>query len=83
VFAVIDWKDLSARSPSSLTYNRFREGNMKNRIAGVGALLLVFFLCGVSFVMGRQSVGSRKVVSHAVREMNELDRLQMETSGQK
>jgi len=53
---------------------------MKNRTLGVGALLLVALLCSVSFVAGRRSAEFGKPVAHAAHEMNELDRLEMETA---
>jgi hypothetical protein len=53
---------------------------MKNRTLGVGALLLVVLLCFVSFVAGQRSTDFGRPVAHAVHEMNELDRLEMETA---
>lgn len=53
---------------------------MKNRTFGVGALLVVVLLCFVSFVAGRRSAYFGRPVAHAAHEMNELDRLEMETA---
>ena len=53
---------------------------MKNRTLGLCGLLLVALLCSVSFVAGRRSAEFGKPVAHAAHEMNELDRLEMETA---
>jgi len=53
---------------------------MKNRTLGVGALLLAVALCCVSYVAGRRSAEFGKPMAHAAHEMNELDRLEMETA---
>jgi hypothetical protein len=53
---------------------------MRNRTFGVGALLLVVLLCFVSYVAGRRSADFGRPVVRAAHEMNELDRLEMETA---
>ena len=49
-------------------------------ISKIEAFLLVLFLCCVSFVMGRSSTEIGKPAVHAAQQMNELDRLQLETA---
>jgi len=51
-------------------------------ISKIEAVLLALFLCCVSFVMGRSSTEIRKPTAHAAQQMNELDRLQLETATQ-
>jgi hypothetical protein len=51
-----------------------------NSISKVEALLLVLFLCCVSFVVGRSSTDFRKPTVRASQQMNELDRLELETA---
>jgi hypothetical protein len=46
-----------------------------------GALLLVFALCCLFFVMGRRSAESEKPHTHYMHQSNELDRLMQETAG--
>jgi hypothetical protein len=49
-------------------------------ISKTEAFLLVLFLCCVSFVVGRSSTEIGKPAVRASRQMNELDRLQLETA---
>jgi hypothetical protein len=53
------------------------------RISKIEAFLLALFLCCVSFVMGRSSMEIGKPTVRAAQQMNELDRLQLETATQK
>jgi hypothetical protein len=58
---------------------------MKNRVSGYKAILLlggVLSLCCMSFVGGRHSAAAVMPASHATHQMNELDRLQLETAHQ-
>jgi hypothetical protein len=50
-------------------------------ISKIEVFLLVLFLCCVSFVMGRSSTEIGRPAVHA-QQMNELDRLQLETGTQ-
>ena len=52
-------------------------------ISKIGALLLVLSLCCVSYVMGRSSTEIGKPRVQAAKQMNELDRLQLETAHQR
>ena len=52
-------------------------------ISKIGAFLLVLSLCCVSFVMGRSSTTIGKTKVQASQQMNELDRLQLETAAKK
>ncbi len=57
---------------------------MKIRVfSKIGTLLLVLFLCSVSFVVGRRSMKAGKSTVRLQHQMNELDRLQLETAAQK
>jgi hypothetical protein len=60
---------------------------MKNRVSGFNAFLLlggVLSLCCMSFIVGRHSVEAAvRPAAHATHEMNELDRLQLETAKQR
>lgn len=59
---------------------------MKKRISALKAFLLlggVISLCGMSFEVGRHSAEANKPALRANHEMNELDRLEMETTQQK
>ena len=49
----------------------------------IGVFLLVLVLCGVSFVVGHSATGIGKPTAHATKQMNELDRLQLETASKK
>ena len=51
-----------------------------NSISKVEALLLALFLCCVSFVVGRSSMDVGKPTVRASQQMNELDRLELETA---
>ena len=51
-----------------------------NSISKVEALLLVLFLCCVSFVVGRSSTDFGKPTVRVSQQMNELDRLERETA---
>jgi|HubBroStandDraft_5_1064220.scaffolds.fasta_scaffold590522_2 hypothetical protein len=53
------------------------------RISKIEAFLLVLFLYCVSFVMGRSSMEIGKPAMRAAQQMNELDRLQLETATKK
>ncbi|MBV8630579.1 MAG: hypothetical protein JOZ83_06610 [Silvibacterium sp.] len=43
----------------------------------------VVSLCGMSFEVGRVSAEVKRPALHAIEQMNELDRLEMETKAQK
>jgi hypothetical protein len=77
---------LPASQFSGIQQKLFIEERMKNRILGFKALLLlggVLSLCSASFIVGRRSVETNKPVAHVTHEMNELDRLQLETAKQR
>ena len=59
---------------------------MKNGISALKAFLLlggVISLCGMSFEVGRHSAEANKPALRATHDMNELDRLEMETMPKK